>query len=124
MIAGAIIGAIGSVGNRILGIYETKKQAEVDQRRRSDEYELAKIGGVKDTMVASFQHDSALQEGISQWVADVRALTRPVLTFVSLGIVWVLYYGAPEASKAIIIGSLVEFSSMAGTWWFADRFKR
>lgn len=126
MITGAIIGALGSVGNRILGIWESERQAKRDQRRRSDEYELAKLNGIKDTMVASFQHDSALQEGISQWVADIRALVRPALTFLALGIVTVIYFAEDTDSggRAAILASVVEFSAMAGTWWFADRFRK
>lgn len=124
MITGAIIGALGSVGNRLLNIYEERKKAEREEKRRSDEIELAKIKGGADTMVASFQHDSALQEGISQWVADIRALMRPLLTIYPLTIITVFFFFSSYEGKALILASVVEFSSMAGAWWFADRFRK
>lgn len=124
MIVGAVIGAIGSIGNRFLGIWEDREKEKREEKRRSDEIELAKIKGNSDTMVASFVHDSSLQEGISQWVANIRALVRPVLTFYSLSIITVFFFFAGAEGKAIILASLVEFSAMAGTWWFADRFRK
>lgn len=124
MIIGAAIGAIGSIINQGIQIYRDRQQATIDEKKRSDEYAMAQINAGKDAIVASFTHDAAIGEGVSQWVANVRALIRPLLTLYPLTIVSIFYYSATQEDKAIIIASTVEFTTMAGTWWFADRFKK
>ena len=123
MLTGAILGAVGSVINQGIGIYRDKQQAAIDTQRRADEIQLAQINAGKDGLVASYAHDSTLQDGVSPWAANVRAMVRPVLTFYALSIVTLFYFYAAPADQAIIIASAVEFSAMAGTWWFADRFR-
>jgi len=124
MITGAILGALGSLGNQALGIYREKQQAKVEEKKRSDEYEKAKLNAGKAAIVESYNHDKTLGQDVSRWVANIRAMVRPVLTFYSLTIVTVFFFFTDVAGKAVIIASALEFSSMAGTWWFADRFKK
>ena len=124
MIIGAIVGALGSLANQGVSIYRDKQQAVIDREKRSDEIKLAEINAGKDALVASYSHDTAIGENVSVWVANIRAMVRPLLTFYSMSIVTLFYFYAAEPDRAIIIASAVEFSSMAGTWWFADRFKK
>lgn len=121
MITGAIVGVIGSVVNRGVAIFETRQQAKIDEKRRSDELELAKINAAKETMVATFTHDAAIGEGGSQWVANIRSLVRPAITGYGLLLITLLYFFADAAGKASIIASAVEMGTMSVTWWFGSR---
>ena len=124
MILGAVVGALGSLVNQGVQIYRDKQQAIIDKERRSDEYAMAQVNAGKDGLVSSYMHDGKIGEGASQWVINVRAMVRPALTFYSLSIVTIFFFYTDDVQKGFIIASAIEFSSMAGTWWFADRFKK
>lgn len=124
MITGAIFGVLGSVVNRGLNIFETRQQAKIDEKKRSDELEAAKLNADKETQVASYTHDAALGEGVSQWVANIRALVRPGITGYGLMLITILYFNAIPTDQAVIIATAVDLTTMAVTWWFADKYKR
>lgn len=124
MIVGAILGVVGSVFNRGLSIFETRQQAKIDDKIRSDELEVTKLNVKKETIAASYEHDKKLGEDVSVWVSNIRALVRPSITAYALGLVTVFYFAGSEASKALLVAMAADLATMTVTWWFADRFKR
>lgn len=124
MITGAVFGVIGSAINRGLSIFETRQQAKIDEKKRSDDLEMAKLNGVKEALVASYVHDTSLGEGVSSWVANIRALVRPGITFYGLFLVTLFYFYASDSDKVILIASTAELTTMSVTWWFADKFRK
>jgi hypothetical protein len=124
MITGAVFGVIGSAINRGLSIFETRQQAKIDEKKRSDEFEMAKLGANKDSLVASYTHDTSLNENVSQWVSNVRALVRPAITGYGLLLITIFYFYATDNDKAVLIASTADLTTMAVTWWFSDRFKK
>jgi hypothetical protein len=120
MLTGAIIGAVGGLINRGVAIYENKEQAKIDQKRRSDELEAIKLNADRDTLIASYKHDT--DGGVaSQWVIDFLRLVRPIITFYALFSVSIFYFFVDAQGKGMIIAALLETAAMAVSWWFGSR---
>lgn len=120
MITGAIIGGIGSVLTKGVSIFENYQKAKIDEKRRSDELEMAKINAAKDTQVASFQHDSGIDMHMP-WVNAVRALVRPAITGYALALITIFYFFADVTDRSLIVASALELASMSVSWWFGSR---
>lgn len=121
---GGIIGVFGSAINRGINIYENKQVAKIEEKKRSDEYELAKMGAIKDTTVASYEHDKKLGENVSQWVANIRALVRPSITAYAFVFLTAIYFTSTIENKTAIVVLMCELLYTVVAWWFADRFKK
>lgn len=131
MILGATLGALGSIVNAGLGIYKEKVQIAAEEKRRSDEYEIAKLNASKEkqitainadaqSLAASYKHDTETGEA-SPWVINIIRLVRPSITFYALGLITVFWFFATDVDKAIIITATLDICSMAVAWWFGDR---
>lgn len=131
MIIGAALGALGSVVNTGLGIYREKIQIAADEKRRSDEYEIAKLNADKDkevsainaqaqSLAASYKHDTETGDA-AQWVINIIRLVRPSITFYALGLITVFWFFATDVDKALIITATLDICSMSVAWWFGDR---
>ena len=122
MLIGAAVGAVGSFINTGLSIWREKNQYQADEKKRSDELEMAKLNVSRDTQVASYKHDT--DGGLSsQWIIDVLRLVRPAITFYALALVTTFWF-MPELGsefKGIIITSVLDIASMSVAWWFGDR---
>ena len=71
------------------------------------------IGAQQAEMQAIYAHDTSLNEGISQWMKNLRASVRPVITY---GFFFLLVaIDATLAYKGIISG--VEFNVLADQLW-------
>lgn len=123
MLIGAALGAAGSIINKGISLFENHQQAKIDQQRRSDELEAAKINAARDTQVASYKHDSEIGQG-SPWVVDVLRMVRPGITFYALALITIFWFFANEQDKGLIIASTLDLASMAVAWWFGDRSLR
>lgn len=121
---GAMLGIFGSAVNRGIGMFERRQKADIAEKKRSDAYEMSKLNAGKDSVVASYDHDKKLAEGVSQWVSNIRALVRPAITGYAFIIVSVIYFNAVTEVKALVATVMLELLSTVVTWWFADRFKR
>lgn len=124
MITGAILGGVGSLLNRGLSIFENHQKAKIDEKRRSDDFEMAKLKGAADALVESYKHDVSLSANNAQWVNNIRALVRPTLTAYSLGLVTLFYFLGSVEDKALLVAMAADLATMTVTWWFADRFKK
>lgn len=131
MILGATLGTLGSIVNTGLGIYREKVQIAAEEKRRSDEYEIAKLNASKEkqitainadaqSLAASYKHDTETGEA-SPWVINIIRLVRPSITFYALGLITVFWFFATDVDKAIIITATLDICSMAVAWWFGDR---
>lgn len=131
MILGATLGALGSIVNTGLGIYREKVQIAAEEKRRSDEYEIARLNASKEkqitainadaqSLAASYKHDTETGEA-SPWVINIIRLVRPSITFYALGLITVFWFFATDVDKAIIITATLDICSMAVAWWFGDR---
>jgi len=121
---GALFGILGSGLNRGISYFETKQQAKIDEKVRSDNYELAKMNAGKDSVVASYEHDKSLGDNVSRWVSNIRALVRPTITAYAFVFMTLIYVSIEAEGKMVILGTIAELLNTVVTWWFADRFKK
>ena len=85
---------------------EIKVQTEADNKQ-------ALIGAQQAEMNAIYAHDTSLNEGTSQWMKDLRASVRPVITY---GFFFLLVaIDATLAYKGISSG--VDFNTLADQLW-------
>jgi hypothetical protein len=91
---------------------EAIKLDEIKTQTASEDKQ-ALIGAQQAEMSAIYAHDTSLNEGTSQWMKDLRASVRPVITygffFLLVGIDGVLAY------KGITSG--VDFNDLANQLW-------
>lgn len=120
MILGAAVGAVASIFNQGISIYRDNQQAKIDERRRSDELEAAKLNASRDTQVASYKHDTDGGQA-SVWVVDLLRLVRPAITFYALGLITIFYFHANDIDKGLIVASVLDVASMSVAWWFGSR---
>jgi len=120
MLIGAAVGAVGSFINTGLSIWRESNQAKQDDKKRSDEYEMAKLNVSRDTQVASYKHDTDGGQA-SQWVINLLRLVRPSITFYALALVTLFWFTANDIDRSIIITAVLDLASMAVAWWFGDR---
>lgn len=116
---------------------EMQKEAEINLQKVNlqgeIEKELAEISASATiaqadahALAASYQHDQHMQINTSQWVNNVRSLTRPLLTWLtvlaSIGLAVYLAVTATNATDAHYVFSAINgFASTAFGWWFARR---
>jgi len=85
---------------------EIKTQTEADTRQ-------SLIGAQQAEMSAIYAHDAALGEGTSQWMKNLRASVRPVITY---GFFFLLVaIDATLAYKGLTSG--IEFNTLADQLW-------
>lgn len=123
-VGGALVGALGSILNRIAALLESRERRQ--DRRLALEHGLTAVpppppeGGPE--CAAPWP-----------WVAAVRALTRPALTL----LLWLLFtglfltavLGGPDrATAAKVVSTALDTvafaASTAMAWWFGDRAPR
>jgi hypothetical protein len=91
---------------------EAIKLDEIKTQTQSEE-KVSLIDAQKAEMNAIYAHDTSLNEGTSQWMKDLRASVRPVITY---GFFFLLVaIDATLAYKGIVGG--VEFTVLADQLW-------
>ena len=120
MIYGAVLGAVGGVINKGISLFESHQQAKIDEKKRSDALEAAKINADKETQIASYKHDTDTGIG-SPWVVDVLRLVRPSITFYALALITLFWFFADTQDKGLIIASTLDITAMSIAWWFGAR---
>ena len=122
MLLGALIGGAGSFINTGLSIWRDSLQAKADEKRRSDEYEMAKLNTSRDTQVASYKHDTDGGQA-SILIVNILRMVRPLITFYALGLI-AFFWFSPEVSptdQGIIVSRILDVASMSVAWWFGSR---
>jgi len=138
VLTGGATGIIGSVLGKAFGFLDfwvEEKKADKDHARTLEMLELQSKLGAEESerelaiaeataassmRLASYGHDTGI--GISStWVVDLLRLVRPLLTFVLIVLVGMLYFSADAGGKATIEASVLYMASSATLWWFGDR---
>lgn len=137
---GGILGIFGSALNRVFGIWEAREEREnmrvenahelqliKEQRqtnRQETEMELARTAteGSFEGLSESLKHDARLQN-VAPWVNNVRALTRPVLTYTSfIALASMAYFMADL--RVDLTEAVVFVATTSAAWWFGSRDHR
>lgn len=116
---------------------ETALQARMRITELRHEDQLAQTEGEYQGLTASIEHETALagRPGVSQWVEDLRAATRPLLTFGAVAVTLAIWLCAMVASQIagwsttgtpyLMTAHALEWSSLLSTtavfWWFGSR---
>jgi hypothetical protein len=138
VLTGGLTGVVGSVLGKAFGFLDywvEEKKADKDHARTLEMLELQSKLGAEESerelaiaeataassmRLASYGHDAGI--GVSStWVVDLLRLVRPLLTFVLIVLVGMLYFSADAGGKATIEASVLFMASSATLWWFGDR---
>jgi hypothetical protein len=135
---GGLLGGILSLG-KLWGAYKEKKMllshevkmAEEDRKNMAMEIDMAKVKGSIDLELQVSEDDAKAltaaikaevdTKGASPWVQDLKASTRPILTYVLCVMAFVLVIFAMENPWT---NEIVFLASTAVTFWFGDRPRR
>jgi hypothetical protein len=138
---GGIFGLLGTVIGRVAGLFERRQEYTQEQARWAHETavielqmraqalaaegqaRLAETSGAWRGLAASIEADASI-EASYRWVNAVRALTRPLLTFILWLITGLVYLGAAAEAKASIVETTTFAATAATLWWFGDRGQR
>ncbi len=139
LLAGPVVGLLGSVFNGIMGIVERKqKMAEraaeyshetnllkmnIDARGQEMENEalIAQTDAVSQMVQKSYGHDAIYADSSSKSVQKL-SFFRPLLTLLMLGLVAAIYFTTEDLGIQVDITMTILFLfEVAMTWWFADR---
>ncbi|MEM6492134.1 MAG: hypothetical protein AAF684_09595 [Pseudomonadota bacterium] len=100
-------------------------QMRAAEQETENALEIAESEGRWAAMERSYSAAAAADasRSTSTWVADVRSLTRPVLTFVlvglSAGVAWV--YRDSAAVEDYVTTAILFMTTTAVGWWFGER---
>lgn len=96
------------------------RAAETEQEIR-----LADTAGKWRGLEATAQADAQALAGpgLPNWVRAVRALWRPVLTLLTVALVYLFWQDIPPGSelRVYVVKSIVFAASSSIMWWFGDR---
>ena len=131
--SGGVLGRLGTAVNFGLGYFQRKQEhaqrietlrleGELNAAKTAGDVALAREKGAGDAFTASVKSEAALPRSYA-WVAAVRELTRPGLTFllVALSFVFFFYKGPLNDTQAYIAQNIVVTAVAAVTWWFGQR---
>ena len=136
LLAGTGTGLIGSIAGRVANFFEAKqklKEKQLDYEhelklhnlnaqersadRESEERMLESVEEVK-AMGISMQHDTSYGDSWLRWV-------RPSLTVLLMILTTIVYMTIPDdVTKSDISLQIIYLTSVAVSWWFADRSKK
>lgn len=138
---GGLFGLVGTALGRVAGFFERRQEQaqerarwahetalhEMQMRARAEETEgeiaLAEAAGRWQGLSDSLKADAALVSDIG-WVNAVRALTRPVLTFLLWAITAAIFVMSDGPGQAAILETTSFAATAATLWWFGDRSQR
>lgn len=136
--SGGLLGVVGA-GIKTFTAYKEKKltfahekvMAQEDRQTLTMEMELAQLKGTIDLELQESESDAknltaainaeANTKGSSPWVQDLKASTRPLLTY-GLCIITSLLIAFDSGN--VWIGEMVFLTTTAVTFWFGDRPRR
>ena len=106
--------------------YEAQRDAEEIKA------EAIKVQANAEERVALYQHDMKIGEGASQWVINLRASVRPIVTYmfmvllmiVDISAIWYAYdQGAPfaEAARSVFTDDQMLILSSVVAFWFGGQ---
>jgi hypothetical protein len=133
LFGGGVTGLFGTLLGRVANIFEKKQERafilekyQLDAKLRSIEtekqLELTYLNTSQKALNASYKHDSSILVK-SDWVNNIRALVRPVLTFLLWLLVAAIFFNleAVDDEKGLIVETVIYAATTATVWWFGDR---
>ena len=137
LFGGPLVGILGSLGTGWFKMLEKKGdrdhelallRLQGEQRSQDQENELliATADAAAKAVSASFRHDMGLTKKESRWVTNVKALTRPGLTWALVLLVAAMFFKNVEVAdltpiREQIVVAVLFLTEVAVTWWFATR---
>ena len=130
--AGGLLGIIGNIGNTWLAMKQQAQQNDfqlkmlplqlnADIERSKAQVAIAVEDGAGKAFTASQEADK-LDGRESPWAANVKAMVRPILTFLLLGGLVAIYLHDPTKDmQEYITQNVVTDASMAVSWYFGAR---
>lgn len=148
LLAGPILGTIGTIGGRMLDLKAKKQDYEFELKKFSHEIDMRKqerianqeeneqamalnaavteseigktiIKGSYDGLVASINAEANIKS--YKWVDAVRGLVRPTLTLITGMMVGYVAFTATGSMQEAAVASVTTQFGMAMAWWFGDR---
>jgi hypothetical protein len=133
LFGGGVTGLFGTLLGRVANIFEKKQDRafilqkyQLDAKLRSIEtekqLELQYINTSQKSLQASYKHDSNILVN-SDWVNNIRALVRPVLTILLWLLIAAIYFNLEpiDDEKGVIVETIIYCTTTATVWWFGDR---
>lgn len=132
--SGGLLGLLGSVATQGLGIWKAREEFKQKIELGKLDIERAKIEGAiaKDkaaseleqtkekSFKASVEAESNLSSGYA-WVAAVRSLTRPTLTYLGTAVTMWIFFNVPQETRVYIAEAMVTATTGAWFYWFGTR---
>jgi len=130
--SGGIVGGLLNLGTRWFEVYAKRKEAEVEIMKMEA---MAKIK-VEEMSWAAFgksqegvNEDVVISEKASLWVVNLgelvdcfRAITRPALTWLLLGVLLVVYWKSGPTARVAMSEQITFGAFTALFWWFGSRY--
>jgi hypothetical protein len=133
LFGGGVTGLFGTLVGRVASIFEKKQERafilekyQLDAKLRSIEtekqLELTYLNTSQKSLQASYKHDSSIIVK-SEWINNIRALVRPVLTLLLWLLVAAIFFNleAVDDEKGLIVETVIYAATTATVWWFGDR---
>lgn len=139
VLTGGGFGIIGSVVNKVMGIwqsYEERQKLKISYehelnlqklniKARAQELEseerIAEYGMESAVRTASYAHDTGYGQA-SQKVINFLRLVRPILTFMLLAVTGIVLFTIAEGDLIKqTVNQITFMTTLAITWWFGDR---
>jgi len=133
LFGGGVTGLFGTLVGRVANIFEKKQERafilekyQLDAKLRSIEtekqLELTYLNTSQKSLQASYKHDASIIVK-SEWINNIRALVRPVLTLLLWLLVAAIFFNleAVDDEKGLIVETVIYAATTATVWWFGDR---
>ena len=137
-----LAGAGGALINKVLGMADDHlkhkreleasvldrehelKVVELDMTARMAQYDhevdVVERESASKARTGSYEHAASIRASYG-WVDAVRAMVRPVLTFLLVVYLMVIYLTAEEMAVSTLSAAIVELAFLAVGWWFGGR---
>ncbi len=117
---------MGKKGDRVHEIALLTLQGEQRSADQENELLIAQADAAAKSVSSSMRHDMALAKRESRWVTNIKALTRPLLTWALVMIVAAMFFKNVQVAdltpiREQIVVAVLFLMEVAVTWWFGDR---
>ncbi len=148
VLLGPVLGVVGTLGGRIIGLKEKKQDYEHELKKfehevamraqeriaqqeenehamafnaQETEGSIAKtiVTGSYDGLLASINAEASIKG--DRWLENVRGLVRPVLTAAGMVVVTIVCFSNIESDRTAALTAMLSNASLMIVWWFGDR---
>lgn len=128
---GGVVGSVLHLGTSFFGIYQKKKEAEIEITLMNAKCAAAEKEAAWNAFTASQKTNEAIAipANAPSWISAllgvveaIRAVTRPALTWALLFILALAYFTAPLDVQAGMVSELQFAAFTAIFWWLGSRY--